>query len=156
MKINSINIGNIYSTAKDQKIKKNETKQPLTSYLKDELNISQDGDNLHKLAVKSNEILSSIENVKKDELSKIKEKVENGYYQKDNVINSIASSILDDSEFQQLFMKDEMIQAVEEYIDLRENDIKKIDSSKMKVLEKNYQKYEVYEKVADEIIDIYT
>ena len=156
MKINSINIGNIYSTAKDQKIKKNETKQPLTSYLKDELNISQDGDNLHKLAVKSNEILSSIENVKKDELSKIKEKVENGYYQKDNVISSIASSILDDNEFQQLFMKDEMVQAVEGYIDLRENDIKKIDSSKMKVREKNYQKYEVYEKVADEIIDIYT
>jgi len=155
MKINSINIGNVYPT-KDQKLKKNETKQPLTDYLKDELNISQDGENLHKLAVKSNEILSSIENVKKDELSKIKEKVENGYYQKDNVISSIASSILDDNEFQQLFMKDEMVQAVEGYIDLRENDIKKIDSSKMKVREKNYQKYEVYEKVADEIIDIYT
>ena len=156
MKINSINIGNIYPTSKDQKIKKNEIKQPLTDYLKDELNISEDGENLHKLAVKSNEILSSIENVKKDELNKIKEKVENGYYQKDDVINSIASSILDDNEFQQLFMKDDMMQAVEGYIDLRENDIKKVDSSKMKVQGKNYQKYEVYEKVADEIIDIYT
>jgi len=154
MKINSININSIYP--QDHKIKKGGVKQNSASMLKDELNISEDGEKLHKLAVKSNEILSSIDNIKKDGLSKIREKLENGYYEKNDVINNIASSILDDGEFQQLFMKDEMVSAVEGYIDLRESDIEKVDSSRMKVMEKGYQKYEVYEKVADDIIDIYT
>lgn len=122
----------------------------------DNLDISEDGTNLHLLALKSNDALSSIENIRQDELKAIKKKLEDGYYKRDDVINQVASSILDEDEFQKLFLNSETLDTIKSYIDLRESDIEKVEQSKSKVSNKSYDKPEVYAKVAEEIIDIYT
>ncbi len=122
----------------------------------DNLDISSDGTNLHKLAMKSNEILSSIDNIRENEIQKIKSKLENGYYKRDDVINQVASSIMEEDEFQKLFLNNETLDTIKGYIDLKESDLEKVADSKAKVSKNAYNRPEVLDKVADEIIDIYS
>jgi len=122
----------------------------------DNLDISSDGTNLHKLAMKSNEILSSIDNIRDNEIQKIKNKLENGYYKRDDVINQVASSIMEEDEFQKLFLNNETLDTIKGYIDLKESDLEKVADSKAKISKNAYNRPEVLDKVADEIIDIYS
>lgn len=122
----------------------------------DNLDISTDGASLHKLAMKSNEILNSIDGIRENELQKIKNKLENGYYKRDDVINQVASSIMEEDEFQQLFLNNETLDTIKGYIDLKESDLEKVAESKLKISKNSYQSPEILEKVADEIIDIYS
>jgi len=155
MKINNeLNINALFS-------KKSQTPE-LSRIIKDTLNaednldISSDGVTLHALAMKSNDILNSIENIRQDEIKSIRQKLEDGYYKRNEVINQIASSILEEDEFQQLFLNNETLDTVKQYIDLRESDLEKVEQTRSKVHANQYDKPEVYEKVAEEIIDIYS
>ena len=156
MKIGDLNINSVYKNEKkdiaSQK-KEDATKKPSAD---DNISISGNAEKLHRLALNSNEVLNTIDKYKSDELQEIKNRISSGYYEKENVIENIASSILEDDEFQQLFMKDEMLGVVEEYIDAKETNIQKVNQSKVNLAERNYQKTEVYENVAENIINIYT
>ena len=122
----------------------------------DQLKLSDESKSLHRLASKSNEILQSIEDVRKEDLELIKSKVKDGYYQTDEIISNVAAGFLEDEELQKLFLNEEIKEVVEEYIDIRESNIDKVEKSKNTMITGGYQKGEVYEKVADDIIDIYT
>jgi len=156
MKIGNLKINGIYTNEKKDIVsqKKDDTIKKLSD--NDDLSISNDAEKLHRLALNSNEVLNTIDKFKSNELQEIKNKISSGYYEREGVIENIASSVLEDDEFKQLFMKDEMLEVVEDYIDAKEVNLEKVNQSKINLAENSYQKTEVYESVADNIINVYT
>ncbi len=123
--------------------------------VEDKLELSAEGQRYKEIALKSNQALEVINSYKKEELEIIRERVNSNYYDREEVISGIARSILDDEEFQNLFLNDKMKNVITKYIDLREKDIEKVDLSRIKVQNSSYDQEEIYEKVAEDIINTY-
>ena len=155
MKINNLlNINSFFPVKKESDYEKKQVAEVLNS--DDNLSISTEAEDFHKLALKTNNVLNDIEKIQQDDISKIKDRLKNGYYSREEVLSEVASSILDKDEYQNLFMSDGIIGIVEEYVDLRETDIEKVKFSKDKVGEGFYNQEKIYNEVADDIINIYT
>lgn len=136
----------------------NDNKQALNENTNksDSLDLSKDASKLKVIAEKSDQLLASIESVRKDELKEIKKKLDNNYYDSPEVLDKIASSILNDDEFTQVLEKDEKQETVKNYVNSREQQLQKLDNTKVNILQNGYLKNDVYQQVADEVIDIYT
>jgi len=157
MKISSsINILDVYRTKEIENNNSIVSKEILQEKSnEDEVTISKEAGNIHKLALKSNDILSDIEQIKKDELKAIKEKLDNNFYTSSNIIEKIASSMLEKDEFSSLFVNEDVINTVKEYIDIRQSDIEKVEKSRASVSDNKYINEDVYEMVAEDIMDMY-
>lgn len=157
MKIGYVKLDNIYNNGKKDIVSQKKDDALKNRPSNDKLSISSDAEKLHNLALDSNEVLNTIDKFKTSELQDIKNRINSGYYERESVLNNIASSILENDEFQQLIVeKEEVLDAVEGYVDGRDANLKKVNQSKLNLAEKSYQKTEVYEEVAENIINIYT
>lgn len=154
MKINGlININSFFPVKKNDS-EKNEIEKVLNS--EDNLQISKDAQEFHAVALKTNEIINEIDDLQSAQVKQIKERIQSGYYNTDEVINDIAANMLEKDEYQNLFMTNDTMDIVEEYIDAREIDIEKTEASKNNILSGYYQQDNIYREVAEEVINIYT
>lgn len=155
MKINSnLNINHLYPQKDDLKSSKANVKNH--KMRKDDISISSDSSNLYKLAEKSNELIKTIDGLTDNKLDAITAKINNGYYQKDEVIDNIADSMLSSDIFKNTVVDDEIKDALKGYVEAKKENIQKLNISREKVIGKEYQQLKVYEGVADHLIDTYT
>ncbi|PID26740.1 MAG: hypothetical protein CR982_08865 [Candidatus Cloacimonadota bacterium] len=122
----------------------------------DNLKLSIDGERLHKLSVKTNDLINQIDRIESQKLESIKNRLNSGYYNNDLVIDKMATNMLKQDSLKEVLLEDEKDRLLENTIDNKREREDKIEIIKEGIDNNRYENDKVYNKVAKRVIDIYT
>jgi len=115
----------------------------------DRAEISQAAKTLYEYSIKNNkykELFQKKNLLDQNEIQKIKEKIESNFYNQDNVLNKVAESLLALPTFSKIIQKHSP-----DKVNQRERE-EKLAKTKEKIENKEYEKDEVIDKLAEKII----
>ncbi|MBN1969021.1 MAG: hypothetical protein JXR48_13865 [Candidatus Delongbacteria bacterium] len=121
----------------------------------DGLTLSHESDKLHKLAVKTNELLGQIDSLKKDRLEEIKSKIEDGYYNNEKIIEEVAESIVKGDGLDEILINLKPMETIRTGVETSLSRKVKLMEAGNNVALKSYENENVYEGVAQKVIDYY-
>lgn len=122
----------------------------------DNLSLSLDSEKLHKLSVKTNDLINQIDSLEREKLDKVKERLNSGFYSSDEVVDKISDNMLKKDSLKNILLEDDVEMVVEKTIDNRVENEEKLNKVKNSLDNKGYENEKVYNQVAKKVIDIYT